>query len=148
MARAGVIGLSLLATADITWLALLTLYIIKWLNSRPCALAEWHHPIESCSVDPVFSRTLLVSISLLAYVPNLAWSLAFLGWSGHTVFALWSTGVLWQGLRQNSQSTAVLILPQVTGHFISAIAAATFGYSDLAALFLGAGRSPGFLSKR
>jgi hypothetical protein len=72
MARAGLIGLSLLATAAI---------MVGVANAV-------HHQVVEI--------TALVSISLLAYLPNLAWSLAFLGWSGHTVFVLWSTGVLWR----------------------------------------------------
>jgi tellurite resistance protein len=102
-------------------------------------LGELHHPILSCHVDLVFSSTLLVSISVLEYFRPAALVLAVIGWIGHCAFTVWRVGVLWRGGRQTGENTAVLFLPQVTGNFISALAAGRFGYMDLAALFLGAG---------
>jgi tellurite resistance protein len=133
------IGAALLLGADLLWLLLLMLYIAKWLRSRGCALEELHHPIRSCYVDLVFSSSLLVSISILDYSRPIALTLAVVGWVGHALFTIWRVGVLWQGTRGQQENTAVLFLPQITGNFISALTAGTFGFTDLAVLFFGAG---------
>ncbi len=133
------IGSAILAGADCVWLLLLVLYILKWVRWRASAWDELRHPIKSCYVDLVFSSTLLVSMSILEFSREAALVLAVAGWTGHCVFTVWRAGNLWQGERRQEENTAVLFLPQITGNFISAIAAGTLGYTELAALFFGAG---------
>jgi tellurite resistance protein len=133
------IGSAILVGADCVWLLLLVLYVVKWVRSRAHAWDELGHPIKSCYVDLVFSSTLLVSMSVLEFSRNVAVALAVAGWAGHCVFTVWRAGNLWRGARRQDENTAVLFLPQITGNFISALAAGTLGYSELAALFFGAG---------
>jgi tellurite resistance protein len=133
------IGTGIIAGADLIWVLLIALYAQKWLRSRSLAIEELRHPIRSCYVDLVFSSTLLVSISILPHASRAAWVLASAGWAGHCLFTVWRAGLLWQGARRQDDNTPVLFLPQVTGNFISAFTAATFGCADLAALFFGAG---------
>ena len=134
-----IIGEAIMLLAAAAWAVLVTLYVTKWLLARDVALAELHHPIQCCFVGLVGVAAMLVAMGALPYARPLAITLFVLG-AGFTFgFALWRTGLLWQGERDTGTTTPVLYLPAVAGSFVAAAGVAAFGHRDWAQLFFGAG---------
>jgi tellurite resistance protein len=134
-----VVGEALMFFAAITWLPLLVLYAAKWIHARGDALQELEHPVQCCFVGLIGVATMLVAMAALPYSRLAAQILFALGMTFTIAFAVWRTGILWQGGRDPAATTPVLYLPTVAGIFVTATAAATLGHGDWGQLAFGAG---------
>jgi tellurite resistance protein len=133
------VGEALMFFAAITWLPLLVLYAAKWIHAREDALQELEHPVQCCFVGLIGVATMLVAMAALPYSRLAAQILFALGMTFTIAFAVWRTGILWQGGRDPAATTPVLYLPTVAGLFVTATAAATLGHGDWGQLAFGAG---------
>jgi tellurite resistance protein len=134
-----VIGEAISFVAIGVWGLLVILYALKWLLAHEEALKEVAHPVQCCFIGLAGVATMLVGGSLLPYSRLGAEVLFGLGALFTLLFAVWRTGGLWQGDRQDAATTPVLYLPAVAGSFVTAIIAGALGYPDWGQLFLGAG---------
>jgi tellurite resistance protein len=129
--------ISFLAIA--VWAILVLLYALKWLLARDEALKEVAHPVQCCFIGLVGVATMLAAGGLLPYSRGGAEVLFGLGALYTLLFAVWRTGGLWQGDRQDAATTPVLYLPAVAGSFVTAAGAAALGYPDWGQYAFGAG---------
>lgn len=134
-----IVSESIMATAAFVWALLVVLYIAKWIWRRDDAVREAEHPVQCCFVGLLPVSTLMLSLAALPHSYIVAAGLGIAGGAGQLGFAVYRTGQLWTGGRDPETTTPVLYLPTVAGNFVSAIVAAAFGLSDLAAMFFGAG---------
>jgi len=134
-----IVGEALLLLAGIVWATLLVLYVAKWLGARAEALAELYDPVQCCFIGLIGVATMLVAVGVLPYSRGVALALFAMGAAGALGFAVWRTGLLWQGGRDAATTTPVLYLPAVAGSFVVAAGAAAFGHRDWAQLAFGAG---------
>ena len=81
---------------------------------------------------------MLIALAALPYSRPAALILFVAGGLFTLGFAVWRTGLLWQGGRDPSVTTPVLYLPAVAGGFVAAAAASAFGYADWGQLAFGA----------
>lgn len=133
------IGESAMLAGGIVWAVLVALFALKWAAVYEEAEAEARHPVQCCFIGLAGVATMLVAIAVQPYLRSLAVALFVIGACFTAGFALWRTGVLWQGGRAPDTSTPVLYLPTVAGSFVTAIALATLGYPDWGRLAFGAG---------
>jgi tellurite resistance protein len=133
------VGEVLMLLAAITWLLLSALYAAKWIHARDAALQELEHPVQCCFVGLVGVATMLVAMAALPYSRLAAQVLFAFGAAFTLGFAVWRTGILWQGGRDPAATTPVLYLPAVAGAFVTATAAAALGHGDWGQLAFGAG---------
>ncbi|MDB5857120.1 MAG: potassium-tellurite ethidium and proflavin transporter [Ramlibacter sp.] len=133
------VGEVLMLFAAIAWLLLLALYAFKWIHAREQALQELEHPVQCCFVGLIGVATMLVAMAALPYSRPAAQLLFVLGATFTIVFAVWRTGILWQGGRDPAATTPVLYLPTVAGLFVTATTAAALGHGDWGQLAFGAG---------
>jgi tellurite resistance protein len=134
-----VIGETLMLAAAIAWVLMLAAYAAKWVYAREEALRELEHPVQCCFVGLIGVATMLIAIAVLPY-SRLAAQIAFAAGAFFTLaFAVWRTGILWQGGRDPGATTPVLYLPAVAGAFVTATAAAALGHRDWGQLAFGAG---------
>jgi len=132
------IGETLMAIATIVWAILVIMYALKWVYRRADALAEALHPVQCCFIGLAGVSTMLIALAVLPYNRPAAFILFLLGAIFTLGFAVWRTGLLWQGGRDSSMTTPVLYLPAVAGGFVTAAVAAAFGYADWGQLAFGA----------
>ena len=133
------VGELLMALATIVWALLLVLFILKWIFCWEEAQSEARHPIQCCFIGLVGVATMLIALAALPYSRPAALILFGVGAAFTLVFAVWRTGVLWHGDRENSSTTPVLYLPTVAGGFVMATVAASLGYSHWGELAFGGG---------
>lgn len=133
------IGEVLMLAGSLVWAVLLVLFAAKWLAARSEAIGEASHPVQCCFIGLVGVATMLVAIAAHPYSRPVAASLFAAGSTFTLVFALWRTGILWQGARDPAATTPVLYLPTVAGSYVTAIGLATFGLADWGRLAFGAG---------
>ena len=125
--------------ASVVWIVLMILFALKWVLAPSEAVAETRHPVQCCFVGLIGVATMLIALGLLPY-SRLAGEVIFgIGAAFTIAFALWRTGVLWQGGRDPATTTPVLYLPTVAGSFVLATVAASLGYPDWGQLAFGAG---------
>lgn len=134
-----VIGEVLLAMATLIWVILIALYAAKWMYARPAALAEITHPVQSCFVGLAGLTCMVIAGVVLPYSRTAALILFVLGFAYTVGFAVWLTGMLWEGGLQIVHITAALYLPVVGGSFVAAAIAGALGYADWGQLAFGAG---------
>jgi tellurite resistance protein len=134
-----IVGEALMLIAGIVWALLLAFYAAKWIYAREEALQELEHPIQCCFVGLVGVATMLIAIAVLPYSRLAAEILFAFGAFFTLAFAVWRTGILWQGGRDPGATTPVLYLPSVAGAFVAATAAAALGHQDWGQLAFGAG---------
>lgn len=134
-----VIGEIVMLVAALVWLAVALLYGAKWLHAANAARAEAGHPVQCCFIGLAGAATMLVGLGALPYSRLAAEILIGAGALFTLGFALWRTGVLWQGGRDPAATTPVLYLPTVAGGFVTAAALAALGYKDWGQLAFGAG---------
>jgi len=134
-----IIGESLVCLGGVTWAVIAVLYVGKWWRTPEEALAELRHPVQCCFIGLVGVGAMVVSIGLAPH----GWAAgAALFWAGLTFaagFAVWRSGLLWIGERDNSTITPVLYLPTVAGSFVASVGLGTFGHPVLAQLAFGIG---------
>jgi tellurite resistance protein len=122
------IGEALMALATLIWAILILLYGLKWVFRRQEARAEVFHPIQCCFIGLGGVSTMLIALAVLPYGRQVALILFGAGGLFTLGFAVWRTGLLWQGGRDPAVTTPVLYLPAVAGGFVGAAAAAAFGF--------------------
>ncbi|CAN5363689.1 dicarboxylate transporter/tellurite-resistance protein TehA [soil metagenome] len=132
------IGEILNLLAAVVWALLLILFVLKWLFDRPQARGEAFHPVQCCFIGLVGVSTMLMALGAQPYSRLAAQILFFAGAAFTIAFAVWRTGVLWQGGRDDNATTPVLYLPTVAGGFVTCFTAASLGYADWARLAFGA----------
>ncbi|MDT3382428.1 dicarboxylate transporter/tellurite-resistance protein TehA [Labrys neptuniae] len=133
------VGEALMLAGAFVWAVLLVLFAAKWLAARSEAIGEASHPVQCCFIGLVGVATMLVAIAAHPYSRPVAVSLFAAGSAFTLIFALWRTGILWQGARDPAATTPVLYLPTVAGSYVTAIGLATFGLGDWGRLAFGAG---------
>src|SRR6266403_641172 len=132
------VGEVLMVLAAIVWALLLFLFILKWILAREHALGEAHHLVQCCFIGLAGVATMLIALGALPYSRPAAQILFGIGAAFTLAFALWRTGLLWQGERDHTATTPVLYLPTVAGGFVMAIVASALGYPDWGQLVFGA----------
>lgn len=133
------IGEIITFVAIAVWALLIILFALKWLVAREEALKEVVHPVQCCFIGLVGVATMLAAGGLLPYSHGGAEVLFGLGALYTLLFAVWRTGGLWQGDRQDAMTTPVLYLPAVAGSFVTAIIAGAIGHPDWGQYAFGAG---------
>lgn len=133
------IGEIILGLAVIIWALLILLYAGKWLTAPEEARAELGHPVQCCFVGLIGVATMLTGNALLPYARPLTFVLFAAGLVFTLGFALWRTGLLWQGEREAADTTAVLYLPAVAGSFVAATSAGGLGLPGWGSLLFGVG---------
>jgi len=134
-----VIGEAFMVGGSLVWAVLVCLFTGKWMWTRELAVAEARHPVQCCFIGLAGVATMLVAVSVEPYARLPALMLFVAGAAFTIVFAVWRTGHLWRGGRDPADNTPVLYLPAVAGCFVTAIAAATFGFANWGQLAFGAG---------
>jgi tellurite resistance protein len=117
----------------------LLLFSLKWIFDREEAFSEACHPVHCCFIGLVGVATMLIAMATFPYSGLAAEFLFGIGVAFTLAFAVWRTGVLWHGERDQSATTPVLYLPGVAGAFVTATAASALGYPDWGQLAFGAG---------
>lgn len=133
------VGEALMAVAALVWLVLLVWYVLKWCFAREQALAEARHPVQCCFIGLAGVSTMVIAGAALPYGRALALALLTAGASATLGFAVWRTGMLWRGGREEGGTTAVLYLPSVAGGFVTAALLAALGQPAWGQLAFGAG---------
>ncbi|WP_374509815.1 dicarboxylate transporter/tellurite-resistance protein TehA [Niveibacterium sp.] len=133
------IGEAVLLLAALVWATLLLAYAVQALRAPAHAAAEFKHPVQGSTPALLGVATLLMVLAVLPYSQLAAWGLALAGIGWHLAFALWHTGLLWQGGREAQHTVPAIYLPTVAGNFTSAAALGALGHADWGWLFLGAG---------
>jgi tellurite resistance protein len=132
-------GEALMLAGVIVWALLVALVMAKWLWARDLAVAEARHPVQCCFIGLVGVATMLVAMAIQPYAIEAARAAFAAGAAFTLAFAVWRTGVLWQGGRDPAENTPVLYLPTVAGSFVTAIAGSSFGMAEWGRLAFGAG---------
>lgn len=133
------IGEALCLTATAVWLVWLVMFALKWLCARPAALGEIREPTMSFSIGLVPMASLLASLYLKPYAPELAWWIFAVAAVAGVLYTAWLTGGAWQGGRAIEATTPLVYLVPVGAGFLGAIAAGSFNHSDVAVMLWGAG---------
>ncbi len=105
------VGEALLGLGTLIWLALVILYALKWVLARSDALSEARNPIQCCFIGLAGVSTMLVGIAFLPYARPVAEILYLLGAAFTLAFAIWRTGLLWQGDRDTARRRRCCISP-------------------------------------
>ncbi|PWC34504.1 tellurite resistance protein TehA [Azospirillum sp. TSO35-2] len=130
---------AIMAVATLVWASLLLLYAWKWIAAREAALAELAHPVQCCFVGLAGVATMLVAGGAIPHSRTAAIVLFAAGCAFTFGFAVWRTGGLWLGGRDQGGTTAVLYLPSVAGSFVACTVGAALGWPDWGRLAFGSG---------
>lgn len=133
------IGEAIIFLSAAVWATLVVLFLGKWVWRRTAAMTEFDHPIQCCFIGLMPVTTMLVALVLLPYGRTLASVIGALGAGLQLLFAVYRTGVLWKGGRDQASTTPILYLPTVAGNLVSSNLASALGLVDLAAMFFGGG---------
>ncbi len=134
-----VISDTIMTVAVVVWIALVMLFAAKWILRTDVALAEFHHPVQSCSIGLVAVTTLLMAYLADGWSRPLALVLFAVGAIGQLLYGCYFTANRLKGGQDALTISAAIYLPTVAGNFVSAFAAAYIGLHALAVLFFGAG---------
>jgi tellurite resistance protein len=135
VAAASLLTLAALAV----WVAVLAGYARKWLVHREAALAELHHPVQSSFVALGPVSSLLAAQALMHYSRPLALAVFVVAAAAALAIGIYLHGRFWQGGRNAELTTPAIYLPSVGTSFVAGTTAAAFGWTQLGALFFGAG---------
>ena len=135
----GFVGEGLFFIACVAWIAIASLYSLKWVQAPEAARAEAEHPVQCCFIGLAGVSTLLIAQGALAFSRTLATVFFAIGGAITVILALWRTGRLWRGDRSPASTTPVLYLPTVAGGFVSGTVAAALGWHDWGQMLFGAG---------
>jgi len=134
-----VISDTIMTVAVVVWIALVVLFAAKWILRTDVALAEFRHPVQSCSIGLVAVTTLLMAYLADGWSRPLALGLFAVGAIGQLLYGCYFTANRLKGGQDALTISAAIYLPTVAGNFVSAFAAAYIGLHALAVLFFGAG---------
>jgi tellurite resistance protein len=124
------VGEVLMFIAALVWFGLTVMFALKWVFSRPKAIEEANHPVQCCFIGLAGVATMLIALGVLPHSRTAAHILFWPGAVFTLGFALWRTGLLWQGERDPGTTTPVLYLPSVAGGFVTAIVLSALGYPE------------------
>jgi len=124
------IGEGLMALAAAVWVVVTTFHALKWIFAREAALAELRDAVQCCFLGLGGVSTMLVAAGALPYSRPLALTLFGLGASFSLVFAVWRSGLLWQGGRDPAANTPVLYFPMAASGFVAAAVATALGFRE------------------
>ncbi|SKC72791.1 tellurite resistance protein [Burkholderia sp. CF099] len=133
------VGEAILLLATLVWCVLLIAYVLHALRNPAEVVDEFKHPVAGGTAALLGVSTLLIVQAVFPYSRGLAAALAVAGLAWHLSFALWHTGMLWQGGRDMLDTAPTLYLPTVAGNFTGAAALATMGRPEWGWLLFGAG---------
>ncbi|GGF86008.1 dicarboxylate transporter/tellurite-resistance protein TehA [Azorhizobium oxalatiphilum] len=134
-----VIGEVLMLAGAVVWFVLVVLYAAKWFEAKADVIAEARHPVQCCFIGLAGVSTMLMALAAHPYSHAAAVIFFAVGCTFTLGFALWRTGILWQGDRDPAATTPVLYLPTVAGSFVTAMALSALGHADWGRLAFGAG---------
>jgi hypothetical protein len=97
-----IVGEALMAMAAIVWALLLLLFILRWILAREESLGEAHHPLQRCFIGLAGVSTMLIAFAAQPYSKIAADILFGVGAAFTLGFALWRTGLLWRGNRDDT----------------------------------------------
>ncbi|WP_244815975.1 dicarboxylate transporter/tellurite-resistance protein TehA [Caballeronia sp. Lep1P3] len=129
----------LTALALVVWIALLVAYAHKWLTQRDDALGELRHPVQSSFAALIPVSTMLAAQAVQTYSRDAAIALYVAGVASQLALGAYLHGRFWQGGRNPELTTPAVYLPTVAPSFVAGTAAAGLGWTQLGALFFGAG---------
>lgn len=129
----------LTAGALAVWLALMIAYGRKWLFQRDAAIAEMAHPVQSSFAALAPVSTMLAAQAVQTYSRSLAIVLLLIGVASQLALGAYLHGRFWQGGRKPELTTPAIYLPTVAPSFVAGTALAGLGWTQLGALFFGAG---------
>jgi len=132
-----IVGEVLMASAVCVWAIVLVLFAWKWIARREAALEEAGQAIACCFISLAGVATMLVGLGVLRYAPGLGVALFVAGAVFGVGFAVWRTGLLWQGGRDPSTTTPVLYLPLGATGFVLSTGCALLGERDWAQITFG-----------
>ena len=127
------------AAALVVWIALVVAYGRKWLTQRDDALTEMQHPVHSSFAALLPVSTMLAAQAVLTFSRELAVALFVVGVVSQLALGAYLHGRFWQGGRKPELTTPAIYLPTVAPSFVAGTAAAGLGWTQLGALFFGAG---------
>lgn len=133
------ISTTIMIVAAVVWVVLLVLYVAKWVVRSDLALAEFHHPVQSCSIALLGVSTLLMAYLIDGRSHALAVILLGVGTVGELIYGCIFTSRQWRGGNDTATITPAIYLPTVASNLVAAFSAAYLGYRVLAILLLGAG---------
>ncbi|MCF0155091.1 MAG: TDT family transporter [Veillonella sp.] len=163
------VGEVLIGGGSLIWLALVLVYIVKWVAYRDHARAELCHDIAGCFVSLIPITGMLVGLGLLPNAPLLGKVLIYsqivcqilfsvyrLGnmMTGtpllgkvliysqivcQILFSVYRLGNMMTGTHPVEATTPVIYLPMVATNFVSATSLGTLGYPDWGLVFFGMG---------
>lgn len=121
------------------WAIWTVMFAIKWLSMREAALREITDPTLQFICVLVPMGAMIASLCARPYAPGVAWWMFAGGAAGTFAFAVWTTGVVWQGGRPLATTTPAIYMPNVGGALVIGMAAGVFGHPDVAWPMLGIG---------
>jgi len=135
----GNIGEALCVLAIAIWATWTILYAIKWLSMREAAFREITDPTLQFIFILVPMGAMIASLCARPYAPDAAWWMFAAGAAGTFAFAVWTTGVVWQGARPIETTTPAIYMPNGGGALVIAMASGVFGHPDIAWPMFGVG---------
>ncbi|MCF0155489.1 MAG: dicarboxylate transporter/tellurite-resistance protein TehA [Veillonella sp.] len=133
------VGEVLIGAGSLIWLALVLVYIVKWVAYRDHARAELCHDIAGCFVSLIPITGMLVGLGLLPYAPLLGRVLIYSQIVCQILFSVYRLGNMMTGTHPVEATTPVIYLPMVATNFVSATSLGTLGYPDWGLVFFGMG---------
>ncbi|MDO4626623.1 MAG: dicarboxylate transporter/tellurite-resistance protein TehA [Pasteurellaceae bacterium] len=134
-----IIGDVLLIASSIIWLIFTLAYVYKWTSYRSQAKDELHNIIQCCFISLLPITTILTGLAIKPDFLFLAQVLVGVGIISQLAFAAYRAAGLWRGIHKAEATTPIMYLPTVAANFVSATALSSFGLTDWAILFFGAG---------
>jgi tellurite resistance protein len=132
------IGEGVLLATVLVWAGLLLGYAVQTVMDPPRTVRELRDPVAGGTAALAGIATFLVAQAVVPYSHALAWALVLLGMAWHLPFVLWHTGLMWQGRREEADTTTTVYLPTVAGNLTAAGALGALGHPDWAWLLFGA----------
>ena len=129
----------IMIVAAVVWVLLVVLFAAKWILRRDEALAEFHHPVQSCFIALVGVSTLLMAYLAEEKSHGLAVGIFAVGLTAELAFGARFIAHLRRGDLDVTTLTPATYLPTVAANLVASFAAAILGFHALAALLLGVG---------
>ena len=131
------VGETVLACAVLVWACLLLAYGMQTLADPARTARELRHPVAGGTGALVGVATFLAAQAVAPYSHPVAWALVLAGMAWALPFAVWGTGLMWQGTRNDGDTTTAVYLPTVAANLTGAGALGALGRPDWAWLFFG-----------
>jgi tellurite resistance protein len=127
------------ALAISSWLILLALFAVKWMQNTAAAKAHTCHGIQGNFVALVPISSMLIALAIAPYSQALATAAFLSGLLGWLLFALWQGGRAFTHGGAAANPTHALYIPWVAGNFSAALVSSSLGWTGWDQMFFGAG---------